>query len=131
MWPLWWHHSNGGMALPNVPLLVTAVALLNMMYVFMGIVIAVRFRKLTDAMMPTVAVMIVLQVPIVYFLGVLRSKALLLIPSAAPVMLVQGVFHGLENWEWLYGIFYTAILIGITGRWAYSAFNMHVLEKAR
>lgn len=129
--PIFWNNGNNNTQLPNIILLFIAVVVLNLFYTLLGLAISVRFNKLTDVMMPIVIVMIFLQVPIVYFSGIMEIKLLLIIPTAAPIMLVSGAFNPLGMWEWLYGVIYTILIIVVTGRWAFSAFNKHILEKTR
>jgi len=129
--PIFWNNSSVGTELPNLLLLSVAVISLNLFYTLLGMAISVRFNKLTDVMMPITALMIFLQIPIIYFANILDSKLLLIIPSAAPIMLVQGAFNTLSQWQWLYGCIYTMVIILITGIWAYKAFDAHVLKKTR
>lgn len=129
--PIYWNNNNYDIELPNIAVLIVAVILLNLFYTLLGIGIVVRFNKLTDFMMPTVLIMIFLQVPIVYYSRIINAKLLLIIPSAAPIMLVQGAFNGLDLWQWIYGTVYTLLIVTVTGYWAYKAFVNNVLKKAR
>jgi fluoroquinolone transport system permease protein len=76
------------------------------------------------------AVAVVLQLPFLYFIGWVDSPLLLIIPTSAPTVLMQGAYGPLESWEWIYTTVYTAaLIIGLTV-WAYRAFDRHIIVKA-
>lgn len=129
--PIAYAYINEGVALPNVLMLILGIVSVNVIYTVLGIGIVVRFRKLTDFLLPTVLIMIFLQVPILYYAKIITSNLILIIPSAAPIMLVQSAFNTLETWQWIYGIAYTiAWLVGLI-LWAFNSYKLHVVEKMR
>ena len=79
--------------------------------------------------MPMAAVVVVLQLPFLYFSGLVQHPAFLIIPTSAPTMLIQGAFIQLTAWEWLYGIGYTIVWIAGLTAWAYHAFRTHIIVK--
>lgn len=111
-----------------LPMLV-GIFLINLFYAMLGVVLIVRFNRFTDFMFPAVIVMVVLQIPIIYYADILHAPWLLLIPSAAPVMLVHGAFNTLETWEWVYGIGYSIAIITGFMWWSYLAFIEHIRNK--
>jgi fluoroquinolone transport system permease protein len=114
----------------NMPLLVGGIVALSAVYTLFGILVLVRYERLTDALVPVLAVAIPLQLPAVYFLEWLKHPAWLAVPTSAPAMLMWGAFRSLEGWEWAYGLIYTLAVTTMLGRWAYSAFRVHVILKA-
>ena len=115
--------------LPNIPLLLIGTLAIGVLYTLMGIILMVRYDKITDFLIPMAAVVMVLQLPFVYFWGVFEFPALLVIPTSAPTMLMRGAFVPLAGWEWAYGVGYTAVLIIALTLWAYRAFAAHIIRK--
>ena len=118
---------QGAVPWPNIPLLLIGILTIGVIYTLMGIVLIVRYKKITDFLIPMAAIMSVLQLPFLHFLGLIEHPAFLIIPTSAPTMLMQGAFIPLAPWEWIYGIAYTAAMIGGFTVWAYRAFNKHVI----
>lgn len=120
---------SGELTLPNIPLLLAGIMAIGVIYTLVGIVLIVRFNKITDFLIPMSGVAVVLQLPFLYFLGWVEHPLLLIIPTSAPTVLMQGAYVQLATWEWLYAIGYTAVLmIGLT-IWTYRAFNTHIIMK--
>ncbi|HEX9923865.1 MAG TPA: hypothetical protein VGD99_14505 [Anaerolineae bacterium] len=120
---------SGELTLPNIPLLLAGIMAIGVIYTLVGIVLIVRFDKITDFLIPMSGVAVVLQLPFLNFLGWIEHPLLLIIPTSAPAVLMQGAYVQLATWEWLYAIGYTAVLmIGLT-IWAYRAFNTHIIMK--
>lgn len=116
-------------SVPNLPILLIGIIAIGVIYTLLGIVLIVRFDKITEFLIPMSAVAVILQLPFLYFLGVLDFAALLIIPTSAPAVLMQGAYIQLATWEWLYAIGYTSLLIiGLT-IWAYRAFHTHIIMK--
>ncbi len=94
-----------------------------------GIVMIVRYDTITSFLVPMIFVAIFLQLPALYFLGVLESPLLLLIPTGAPTMIVRAAFTGLQTWEWVYGLVYTGGAIAGLTYWAHGAFDKHIIKR--
>lgn len=121
--------GGGDLIIPNVPLLLVGIIALGVLYTLLGIVLIVRYDSITDFLMPVIVIVLVLQIPLLYFLGMVPNALFLLIPTSAPTMLITGAYESLSAAEWLYATGYTsAILIGL-GIWAYRAFNTHIVMK--
>ena len=117
------------LTVPNIPLLLIGVIALGILYTLTGILLIVRFDKITDFLIPMAGVAVLFQLPFIYFLGWIKHPALLVIPTSAPTVLMQGAFGPLAAWEWFYAIGYTAVLlIGFT-IWVQRAFHTHIIMK--
>jgi fluoroquinolone transport system permease protein len=115
---------------PDVPLLLLGIVLIGVLYTLVGILLIVRYDKITEFLIPMSVVAVVLQLPFVYFLGWIEHPVLLLIPTSAPTVLMQGAYRPLAGWEWAYGAGFTAVLlVGLTV-WAHRAFTTHIIMKA-
>lgn len=119
----------GEMRLPNFPVLLVGILAIGVIYTLIGIVLIVRFDSITDFLVPMSAVAMVLQLPFLYFLGWVRHPVLLIIPTSAPALLLQGAYIPLTTWEWLYALGYTAVLVVGLAVWAQRAFHSHVILK--
>jgi fluoroquinolone transport system permease protein len=120
-----WHR----LTLPNVPLLLAGIIAIGVIYTLVGIILIVRYDKITDFLIPVSAVAVILQLPFLYFIGWVQSPLLLIIPTSAPTVLMQGAFGPLQTWEWLYACGYSAALIVGLTFWAYRAFHKHIIIK--
>lgn len=130
---------GGGMALmslskpldlPNLPLLLLGVIAIGLFYTLVGIILVVRFDKITDFLVPMAGIAVILQIPFLYFLGWIQLPALLLIPTSAPAMLMRGAYIPLAAWEWVYAIGYTGLMLILCSFWARRAFRTHVISRA-
>ncbi len=117
------------MTWPAIPILLIGIIAIGVMYTLMGIVLIVRYDKITDFLIPMAAILSVLQLPFLHFWGVIEHPAFLIIPTSAPTMLMQGAYIQLATWEWLYAMGYTAAMIMGLTIWAYRAFNTHIIMK--
>ncbi|MCA9976207.1 MAG: hypothetical protein KC413_10675 [Anaerolineales bacterium] len=115
--------------MPNIPLLLVGILAIGILYTLMGIILMVRYDKITDFLIPMALVVMILQLPFVYFWGVFEFPAFLVIPTSAPAMLMRGAFVPLAGWEWAYGVGYTAVLIAGLTIWANRAFESHIIRK--
>lgn len=115
--------------LPNIPVLLLGIFAIGVVYTLLGIILIVRYDKITDFLIPMAGVAVILQLPFLYFLGILELPILLIIPTSAPAVIMQGAYVPLAAWEWVYGIGYTAVLIIGLAYWAYRAFQTHVVAK--
>lgn len=115
--------------MPNILLLLVGILAIGILYTLMGIILMVRYDKITDFLIPMALVVMILQLPFVYFWGVFEFPAFLVIPTSAPAMLMRGAFVPLAGWEWAYGVGYTAVLIAGLTIWANRAFESHIIRK--
>ncbi len=118
------------LVLPNVPLLLTGIMAIGIIYTLIGAIMIVRYHTLTDFLIPMAGVAIVLQLPFLHFLGVVVHPLFLVIPTSAPTVLMQGAYRELASWEWWYAVSYTAALIMFLTAWSFRAFHKHVVTKA-
>jgi fluoroquinolone transport system permease protein len=116
-------------ALPNILLLLLGIVGIGIIYTLIGIVLIVRYDKITEFLIPLSAVAVILQLPFLYFLGWVEHPLFLLIPTSAPTVLMQGAYIQLPGWQWLYALGYTAVLITVLTIWAYRAFQTHIIAK--
>ena len=119
----------GPLTWPNVPLLLLGILAIAILYTLIGIVLIVRYDKITDFLIPMALLAVALQLPFVYFLGWIEHPILLVIPTSAPTVLMQAAYGPLATWEWIYGVVYTALLLVVLSIWAGRAFQKHIVMK--
>jgi len=115
--------------LPNIPILLFGVITIGVLYTLIGVILVVRYNKISDYLIPMALVISSLQLPFVHFWGVVEHSGFLFIPTSAPTILMQGAFINLTTWQWLYGLGYSAISILCLAFWASLAFNTHIIKK--
>lgn len=114
--------------LPNIPILLVGVVATGVMYTLIGIIIVVRYDKITEFLIPMALIAVVLQLSFLYFTGFVETPLLLVIPVSAPTMLMSGAYHPLTTPEWVYAIGYTTLLLVGLAVWAYRAFETHIIN---
>ncbi|HSH04815.1 MAG TPA: hypothetical protein VLL52_20045 [Anaerolineae bacterium] len=114
---------------PNVPILYVGIVAIGVLYTLVGIILVVRYDKITDFLVPMSVVAVVLQLPFIYFLEWVTHPLLLLIPTSGPGMIMRGAYVSLSVGEWVYALGYTTVLIVGLTVWAQKAFQTHVVLK--
>lgn len=120
---------SDSVSLPNVPVLIAGVLAIGIIYTLIGIILVVRFDKITDFLIPMAGVAVVLQLPFLYFWGVVVHPAFLVIPTSAPAMLMRGAYLPISAWEWVYAIAYSTVIMLVLTGWSYRAFKKHIIMK--
>ncbi len=120
---------SGKVPLPNIPILLLGILTIGIIYTLIGIVMIVRFDKITDFLMPMAFAAVFLQLPFLYFLGIVNSWLFLIVPTSASTVLMQGAYRPLAAWEWVYSIGYTTVLIVVLAVWAHRAFEKHIVQQ--
>lgn len=115
--------------MPNIPLLLLGIIGIGIIYTLIGIILIVRYDKITEFLIPMAVIAVALQLPFLHFLGLVEHPIFLLAPVSAPTVLMQGAYHPLTTGEWIYAVGYTAILLVGLAWWAYRAFNKHIIAK--
>ena len=121
--------SDDAGVLPNLLLLFLGIVAIGVIYTLIGIILVVRYDKITDFLMPMAGVAMILQLPFLYFLGWVEHWLFLVIPTSAPTVIMQAAYSPLATWEWVYGVGYTAVLLIGLSIWAYRAFQKHIIQE--
>jgi len=123
------HLLGGGANWPNFAWLLLGTITIGCMFTLIGIAIVTRFNKITDFLIPMSAIAIVMQLPFLYFWGLAKYPIFLIIPTAAPTMLMDAAFRSLQMWEQVYALSYSAVTITVLGVWANAAFNKYIIQR--
>ncbi|MBD1372074.1 hypothetical protein IC620_06835 [Hazenella sp. IB182357] len=122
---------SGPILWPNGFVLVGGILAIAIIYILIGIILVVRFNKITDFLVPMSGVAILLQLPFLHFLNIVQHPLFLFIPTSAQTLWMQGAFVPLSVGEWCYALGYTVLCFVGLFIWAKSAFHKHVIQKVR
>ncbi len=87
----------------NFGWLLLGMAILGAFYTLVGLGLASRFEAVTRFLLPTgTIVAMILQLPFLSLLGVGPTWLWSLIPTMAPLLLLQAAFEPLAGWQWAY-----------------------------
>lgn len=124
-----WLQRGHDLAWPG-PSLILGVIALGVFHVLVGVVLVVRYERITEALLPMGLVATALQLPAFYYVGALDSPWLLVVPSGPPAMFVRGAFAQLTALEWAYAFVGTAVPLVVMAWWAHRAYETHVMRRA-
>lgn len=122
----------GGGADVGFAVLLAGIALMGIFNTLVGIAQAARHDTVTDFLIPgALVVMTVLQLPLFHFLGTWTSPLFYLIPTRAPLVLIEAAFGPVPVWEWVYGLAYSGVAIAAAAFLARRQFIRHVVRGGR
>ncbi|MEO0560967.1 MAG: ABC transporter permease [Chloroflexota bacterium] len=113
----------------NGAVLLLGMAAIGVVYTLIGIVLVVRYKAITDFLVPVLFIASVLQAPAFHFSGLLESYAWYVIPTTAQVLIMSAAWEPLAAWEWIYALVYTALTIGVLYVWSLRAFDRHIVMR--
>jgi fluoroquinolone transport system permease protein len=117
---------TAGLGFSPLPL-VLGIVLASALYCLAGFIAVVRYDSINELLFPTIAWVALFSLPILHFAGLWTSPLMYLHPFQAPLVLLEGAFLPLAWWQWLYGIGYSALWIGVAFAWSASAFRRFVV----
>lgn len=101
---------------------VLAVVGMSVPISLLGFVLAARYNGINEFLVPGVFYLMVMQLPLLGYLGIWDSPLLYLVPSQPGMILLEAAFVGAPLWEIGYAIVYLALLIFLGWRWAEQTF---------
>lgn len=99
------------------------------LYTLAGFVMVVRYDSINEFLMPSTVLVILLQLPVLYALGVWESPLFLLFPTHAALRLLAAGFGPVESWEIVYGGVYGSLWVWLLLRRGESAYQRLVLRR--
>lgn len=88
----------------------------------LGFVLAARYNGINEFLVPGIFFLMVMQLPLLDYLGIWESPLLYLVPSQPGMILLEAAFGSAPVWEIGYAIAYLALLIFLGWRWAEQTF---------
>jgi len=114
----------------NWAALLSGVALLAVMLALYGFLVVARYDSLNAYLMPSVLYLLILMPPLLDYFGVLKGAWVYLHPVHGPLVLLQAAFRPVAAWQWVYGLLYSGLWIGLLWRWARRDFYRYIIEGA-
>lgn len=98
---------------------ITAVLLNTTLFALLGFLLAVRYRGLNDFLLPAVAVCTLLFLPLLDYFDLVHTPFLTALfylhPGQAMLMLWRGALDTAVDWQLLYGLAYSTLIIALLG----------------
>ncbi len=113
----------------NLPILLLGIIAIGVVYTLVGIVLVVRYKNITDFLVPVLFFASIMQAPALHFLGLVESYAWYVIPTTAQTLIMSAAWEPLAAWEWFYAIGYTVLTVGILYAWSLRAFRKHIVMR--
>ena len=88
----------------------------------LGFVLAARYNGINEFLVPGVFFLVLMQLPLLGYLGIWDSPLLYLVPSQPGMLLLEAAFGRVPLWETGYALLYMAVLIYLGWRWAEQTF---------
>lgn len=97
----------------NWLMLPLGILMLVGIYSLYGFFVVVRYDAIGEFILPSALWTIGFSLPLLYYFDLWPSPWLFLIPTQAPLVLMQSAFESLPLWQMAYGIGYSLLWIGI------------------
>lgn len=95
--------------LPLLVGLISATAL----FILIGFVAVFRFNSINEYLFPSFLYTLLFIPPFLPYLGLGESWLFYLHPLQAPLLLTKAAFQPIATWQWLYGVLYAGLWIGL------------------
>lgn len=107
--------------------LLAGLGAMGALYTLIGLAQVARHESVTDFLIPGAIVGItVLQLPIFPLLGIWPSPIWYIIPTQAPLILIEAAFRPVAIWELVYAVGYGALALAVSYRLARAQFARHL-----
>lgn len=118
-----------GLGLDWLPLAI-GIVLASALYCLGGFLVIVRYESINEFLFPSMLFVTLFSLPILDYAGLWETRLMFLHPLQAPLVLFEGAVAELAVWEWVYGVGYSALWIGLAMRWGRRAYRRFVAEQA-
>lgn len=88
----------------------------------LGFVLAARYNGINEFLVPAIFYLVLMQLPILGYLGIWDNPLLYLVPSQPGMILLEAAFTRAPAWEIGYALLYLALLCFVGWRWAEQTF---------
>jgi len=111
----------------NPALLVLGIGVLGVMSTLVGLGLAAAHDAVTSFLLPSGALVgMVAQLPFLTLIGFDTIVLWYLIPTQAPLLLIQAAFEPLAPWQWAYAAGMSAVGIGVAWWFCARRFRVHL-----
>ncbi|RMH77568.1 MAG: ABC transporter permease [Cyanobacteria bacterium J007] len=119
-----------GLDFQPIPLLLGIISM-GLFYSLICFVVVFRYQSITDFLLPSLVYLTLLQMPFLDYFAIVKSPLFYLIPTQAPLLLIQAGFQQIATWQIFYGIGYSLAEIALTYAWGYRCFNYFIVNGER
>jgi fluoroquinolone transport system permease protein len=115
-----------GLAFDLLPLL-AGIVLAAAIFVLTGFIVVSRYDSINEYLFPSFLYTLAFIPPFLDYLGLWQSRLVYLHPVQAPLLLAKAAFGPIATWQWLYGLLYAALWLGLLFGWSRRAFARFVM----
>jgi fluoroquinolone transport system permease protein len=115
----------------SVPWLVLAVILRASFVAAVGLAVGVRYRSITQYLLPLALLSIAFDLPILWYLELWPSPVFYLWPTMPSLLLAKAAFAPVEPMQLLYAVVYGTLVIAAAVAWALRSLDRFVVRGER
>ena len=112
----------------SYPWLALSVLLRAGLVAAIGVAVAVRYRSITDFLLPVVALTLALDLPVIWYLELWPSPIFYLWPTMPSLILAMAAFRPVEPLQMVYACAYGVLVVGAAAVWASRAIDRFVVR---
>lgn len=116
-----------GLAFDLLPLL-AGIILAAAIFVLSGFIAVSRYDSINEYLFPSFLYTLVFIPPFLDYLGLWQSWLVYLHPLQAPLLLAKAAFVPIATWQWVYGLLYAGLWLGLLAGWSLRAFDRFVMR---
>lgn len=115
-----------GLGFDPLPLL-AGIVLAAAIYTLTGFIVVSRYDSINEYLFPSFLYTLAFIPPFLDYFGLWQSWLLYLHPLQAPLLLTNAAFQPVATWQWLYGLLYAGVWIGLFFGWSQRIFAQFVV----
>ena len=106
---VWAAYGAGFAVLP----LAIGTLLAAIVYTLVGFLIVSRYQSINEYLFPSVLFVTVLSLPLLHYFDLWDTWLLFVHPLSAPLALLAGAFGPIPPWQYVYGVLYALLWVGL------------------
>jgi fluoroquinolone transport system permease protein len=99
------------------------------LYILLGFIAVARYDSINEYLFPSFLYAAFFVLPVLNYLGITPNGLFYLHPLQAPLVLMQAAFQPIQPWQWIYGVLYAGVWIGLVFAASQRAFHRFVVLK--
>ncbi len=112
----------------NPPPLTLGIVFAAAMMSLAGFVAVSRYDSINEYLFPSFLYTLAFVPPFLEYLGLAEGRLFYLHPLQAPLILAGAAFRPIAAWQWVYGLLYSAVWVGVFFTWSRRAFFRFVVS---
>jgi fluoroquinolone transport system permease protein len=114
----------------NLLWLVIGLVGMAVIYALVGFIAVARFDSINEFILPSIAIMLLLALPIVDHFGLWRSVIWYLHPVQPGLVLMRAAFGSVPGWQIVYGLLGSILWCSVSFWWARQVFDRFIVRSA-